>query len=200
MRRQSSRRNQSQPKVTPCAYCDKSDGTDLKHLFVHLATAHPQKYFACVPCVERFPTLNLLNEHNVASHPQPEEKFTRSKQKQQQQQQQQVAAKTFPANTTTDAANPVTDNSVSVKNSGGGSGGVKKTGGASRELKNKKLAVKSTKMGVKRSARLQSKSGDGGQKVTRRQKNAVRAEESVVKTSTSINPYPQFDSFFQVSF
>lgn len=185
MRRQSSRRNQSQPKLTPCAYCDKTDGSDLKHLFVHLATAHPKKYFACVPCEERFSTLALLNEHNAELHPAPEEKFTRSKQKQ--------VAKTFTTNTTDTA--PVTDSVSSAKNSSG----VKKQVSAGRELKNKKLAVKSTKMGVKRSARLQSKSGDGGQKVARKQKSAVRAEESVVKTSTSINPYPQFDSFFQVS-
>lgn len=104
-------------------------------------------------------------------------------------------ARTITTNTTTDTA-LVTDSVSSVKNGSG----VRKTMSAGRELKNKKLAVKSTKMGVKRSARLQGKSGDGGQKVPRKQKSVVRAEENVVKTSTSINPYPQFDSFFQVSF
>lgn len=103
----------------------------------------------------------------------------------------ETTAKTF---SITDPA--MTDSVSSVKSGAG----VKKTVSAGRELKNKKLAVKGTKIGVKRSARLQSKGGDGGQKVTRKPKSVVRAEENVVKTSTSINPYPQFDSYFQVSF
>lgn len=193
MRRHSSRRYPTQPKLTPCPYCDKTDGSDLKLLFIHLATTHPKKYFACIPCEERFSTLTLLNEHNAEIHPVPEEKLTRSKQK--------LVAKTITTNSTTDTT-AVTDSSSNNSSSSAKNGsGVKKTVSAGRELKNKKLAVKSTKMGVKRSARLQSKGGDGGgQKVARKTKSAVnRTEESVVKTSTSINPYPQFDSFFQVS-
>lgn len=103
----------------------------------------------------------------------------------------ETTAKTF------SITDPAMTDSVSSAKSGAG---VKKTVSAGRELKNKKLAVKGTKIGVKRSARLQSKGGDGGQKVTRKPKSVVRTEENVVKTSTSINPYPQFDSYFQVSF
>lgn len=184
VRRLSSRRYQNQPKLTPCAYCDKSDGSDLKQLFVHLATTHPKKYFACVPCEERFSSLAVLNEHNSEHHPPVEEKITRSKQKQ--------------AATTAAVVTVIPDITIGpeVKSVSG----VKKTVSAGRELKNKKLAVKSTKLGVKRSARLQGKTGDGGQKVVRKPKSAVRAEEGLTKSSTSINPYPQFDSFFQVRY
>lgn len=116
VRRLSSRRYQQ--KDSSCAYCDEADADsgDLKRLFAHLAAVHCDRYFACAPCEERFPTEMALREHNAEAH--REAPSARQKE-------------------------------------------VKRKAVARELRSSRKPAVKSTKVGVKRSARLQSKTGEG---------------------------------------
>lgn len=217
-RRQSSRRFPSQETLTNCIYCDKLNNTDhsLKQLFVHLASVHPNRYFACVPCGDRFATLPLLNDHNATVHttvtpdiapseaPSPVEKtetenavkLTRSKK-----------SKSI-SDVSDEGIVKATEDvvvSVSSKKLEKIKGAQqKKTAACHRELRSKKLAVKSTKIGGKRLTRLQhrvleaSKTYKKQTKTTKPTEDTSKAPEKPHRSSASINPYPQFDSFFQV--
>lgn len=70
LRRVSLRKSQNVFTSTPCIYCDKFTSTEhtLDQLFDHLVHNHANKYFACLPCQERFLNIGHLNDHNISCH------------------------------------------------------------------------------------------------------------------------------------
>lgn len=215
-RRSSSRRFPSQQTSTNCSYCDKLNGTEhsLNELFEHLVSTHSNKYFGCLPCGDRFPTLPLLTNHNATAHPCKEDlkpteidampqqtsqnssdemngsvvKITRSKKR-----EENTIPKYENDQRTLESRKKI-DKLKGVK---------KKTIITSRELRSKKSTLKNLKIGLKRITRLQSKSTEASKckkriKTDEKTEDTKTNEKQVSNRSVSINPYPQFDSFFQV--
>lgn len=220
-RRVSSRR-QNQLTATPCVYCDKLNGTEntLRDLFQHLVDEHPGKYFGCLPCGDRFLTSSLLADHNAVVH--------RSR--------VDADANTLPAlpkasvvpRTVGGAKDEeeveeipvkVTRSRMKPKPEGldklGKPAAGKKKSTKLKDLRTKKLSVKSSKIAMKRreSKRLQeiAKGTDTQKKrrpkpVEKKSSNAGKAEptnstKSTEKTKanpTCVNPYPEFDNFYRV--
>lgn len=222
--RLSTRRFHTQHSYTACIYCDKlnTNSHTLKELFLHLVTVHSNKYFACLLCEYRFASLSLLNDHNSANHKKidlPEKiqslpnnnanvhrtsedslstkkdeyacRVTRNK-------KIKLSSDSSPASTENEIEHTVTKKLNKDKHI------QKKLLGSSRELRSKKIIAKNTKIGVKRNARLQTKMVENS-KPKKSAKNLSKSEENSPKDlerqsclSTSTNPYPQFDSYFQV--
>lgn len=217
-RRQSSRRFPTQETLTNCIYCDKLNKTDhsLKELFVHLASAHANKYFACVPCEDRFATLPLLSDHNATVHtttktpdiapseaPSPAEKTETENNAVKLTRSKKCSNKT---NLDASEETIVKSEDVLLSVSSKKVDKIKKKSvTCHRELRSKKLAVKSTKIGGKRVTRLQHKVLETSKTYKKQTKTSSKSTEDASKnsekphrSSASINPYPQFDSFFQV--
>lgn len=143
--RRCSSRFQNQQSATACGFCNTLNNTNhsLNDLFQHLVNNHPTKYFGCITCEERFPSLNLLQEHNLQLHggnlTRKIDNKTRFKNKNKTKDdhhqhhhhhQQQIEYKTR-----------IQNRKVQSKHL----------------QQNKKVGVKSVKLGVKRTTRLQTK-------------------------------------------
>ncbi|XP_044267587.1 uncharacterized protein LOC123013236 [Tribolium madens] len=208
LRRVSLRKHQNFLTNTLCNYCDKFGSTEhtLKDLFKHLIESHSNKYFGCLLCEERFLNSAHLLEHNISHHnfvPKNEEtsdlndsvshlnetsakplevqeevpvKITRRKQRTRNENKVTVVG-----------SNEDTNKSTNVKN-----------------LRSRKLTVKSSRMIIKRSKRLQAKLGETKKKrkdVIEKKKNDRQeqiSEKSAKALPSHVNPYPEFDHFYQV--
>lgn len=214
--RSSTRRFHTQPSYTACVYCDKlnTNNHGLKELFLHLVSVHSNKYFACLPCEDRFSSLPLLNDHNSLNHRKVDllkqtellstidiidDKALLTKQTKNicrvtRNKKTKLNCDTTSALTEAELENAVTKKSSKDK------GTQKKF----RELRSKKLITKSNKICVKRNTRLQTKIVESS-KHKKSTKHLNKAEETSSKDiekqsslQTATNPYPQFDSYFQV--
>ncbi|CAH1236586.1 unnamed protein product [Diabrotica balteata] len=199
--RRLSSRKQNQLTVTPCIYCEKlgSSENTLKDLFQHLINEHSDKYFGCLPCEERFVTNSLLSDHNVSHHPPvPEinEKAPAKLALTEDRSVKEVSVKLTRSKTKPKAE--ATDNPERAKKS------IRAKNAKLKELRSKKLTVKSSRIALNRreSKRLQAIS-DAQKK--KRQKPAERGKqtnvnksEPVAEKSSCINPYPEFDHFYRV--
>ncbi|RZC39519.1 microtubule-associated protein futsch, partial [Asbolus verrucosus] len=226
LRRVSLRKHQNCLTSTPCIYCDKFTSTThtLKELFEHLIVSHSNKYFGCLSCEDRYYDFSHLTDHNALCHnlrtlnqetptvfednggtlnaTQPEcqkiqENFfletTRSKQQKTKFENKlfTVNPRKLPGKLKTDVVE--TKKTTNVKN-----------------LRGKKFSVKSSRIIIKRSKRLQAKLNGVQQKkhtkeVDKKDKNSkyeqafsTKLNEKSAKSSNSVNPYPEFDNFFQV--
>ncbi|XP_050497692.1 uncharacterized protein LOC126878827 [Diabrotica virgifera virgifera] len=199
--RRLSSRKQNQLTVTPCIYCEKlgSSENTLKDLFQHLINEHSDKYFGCLPCEERFVINSLLSDHNVSHHqPVPEinEKAPAKLALTEDRSVKEVSVKLTRSKTKPKAE--ATDNPDRAKKS------IRAKNAKLKELRSKKLTVKSSRIALNRreSKRLQVIS-DAQKK--KRQKPAERGKqtnvnksEPVPEKSSCINPYPEFDHFYRV--
>ncbi|XP_014098959.2 uncharacterized protein [Bactrocera oleae] len=62
-------------KYPGCTYCKRSRTNqieasikDLNDLFIHFIDCHPDKYFGCKTCVQRFPNISKLSQHLQTIH------------------------------------------------------------------------------------------------------------------------------------
>lgn len=224
-RRVSSRR-QNQLTVTPCVYCDKLNGTEntLKDLFQHLINEHSSKYFGCLPCEDRFLTSSLLADHNAISHqpnaPQtdnrdssnPEQATVKSLIMENVKVVSEEKIEEIPVKITRSKMKPKPEEEDKNKKLVTGN---KKKSTKLKELRSKKLSVKSSRMALKRreSKRLQAiaKLTDTQKKKRPRpaekknsnpgkteQTNSTKSTEKIKTNPTCINPYPEFDNFYRV--
>lgn len=200
-RRLSSRKLQSQFTTTACFYCDKLPVEhSLRQLFEHLISTHSLKYFGCLLCEERFLNQIQLNDHNAKHHnssQREQKKFQNTKIKTDNEE----ADERRQGNTERSTGNEQKSAKITVKK--------KKTTTNSkpppRQLRNRKqVTIKASKVGSKRSKRLQSAQN----KVSVRKKKAKvvetsKSDENALKITdkvktTSVNPYPEFDNYYRV--
>ncbi|KAI4466259.1 hypothetical protein MML48_3g00014015 [Holotrichia oblita] len=209
--RRSSSRFQSRFTTTACIFCKKLNNADhsLDDLFKHLVEKHSSKYFACVACQERFIFKTHLEEHNLRQHERKEE-ITSSDGKEEEASEIDDARRNY--RLVEDSRLGIETVKTKHKTK------IKKYSelheenmtlnrpnlrmSVRKELRKKKVGVKSTKTGVKRNTRLQTKVTNAQTKSptkkrikTRNEKNSESAEKS---SSSCINPYPTFDAYFRV--
>ncbi|XP_044752097.1 uncharacterized protein LOC123311995 [Coccinella septempunctata] len=201
-RRLSSRKLQSQFTTTACFHCDKLPVEhSLRQLFEHLVSAHSQKYFGCLLCEERFLNQIHLNDHNTKLH------------NLSQKEHQKVHLVNIDDESKNDEANrtsSTTEDSKgkeqkSTKNNAKKKKSTTNAKPPPRQLRNrKKVTVKASKVGLKRSKRLQSAQN----KVPVRKKKtkaveSAKSDEITSKTTdkaktSAVNPYPEFDNYYRV--
>ncbi|GJQ67297.1 hypothetical protein Trydic_g8197 [Trypoxylus dichotomus] len=207
--RRSSSRFQSKFTTTACIFCKKLNNTDhsLHDLFKHLVEKHSNKYFACVTCEERFVFRTHLEEHNLQNHEQKERNDYNKEEA--STYNGAIPSRNYPTeDSTSDISTVKTKHKTKIKKESDFDGEELTINrpnlrmSVRKELRKKKVGVKSTKTGVKRNTRLQTKvtsaqtkSSTKKRTKTRNDKNSEPTEKS---SSTSINPYPTFDAFFRV--
>ncbi|KAK9870640.1 hypothetical protein WA026_008202 [Henosepilachna vigintioctopunctata] len=201
-RRLSSRKLQSQFTTTACCYCDKLPAEhSLRQLFDHLISDHSERYFGCLSCEERFLNLSLLNDHNANVH----SDFS--------MQRRQKTSRLIEIEKDLEKSDTISDQ----KDDNYKESNQKLTRSMTkdkdthphikpslRQLRNKKIAIKASKIGLKRSKRLQAAQA----KVQVRKKRtstfeSMKLEETTSKPpekakNPSVNPYPEFDNNYRV--
>ncbi|CAH0557351.1 unnamed protein product [Brassicogethes aeneus] len=194
--------------ATPCVHCDKLNNTEhtLKDLFQHLTTEHSNKYYACSPCEERFLSPAQLTEHNASNHPNktvvtPPETPTGRK----EMPAVEESAEDTPQKVTRSRLKLSESSAEPKKPPSGG-----KKSDKSKDLRGKKLSVKTSKIALKRSKRLQAKDPientklkrsrqpNNGKTVEGTSSNTKPNEKPGKSTFNCVNPYPEFDSFYRV--
>lgn len=191
--RRCSSRFQNQQSTTACSFCNTLNNTDhsLNDLFQHLVNNHPTKYFGCIPCEERFPNVTLLQEHNLLLHglndtikkKDDKTRFKNNKNKNKDEQDQ--------------IQQHYVDNNKRVQNKR-----------IQTKIQNKKVGVKSVKLGVRRTTRLQTKILEMSAKnIKKRSKNnklkndpstssATTTTSSTTKKDERPQPRPTFNFSF----
>lgn len=231
-RRVSSRRQNQQLTVTPCVFCDKLNSTEntLKDLFQHLLNEHSNKYFGCLPCEERFLTAIYLTDHNSRQHeiqlpqthvkrdplPSNSDTFSRCPSTDETIKMEDITVEEVAVKVTRSKMNSKSEDPSNSEENEVNSLLTKKKSAKLKELRNKKLTVKSSRITIKRreSKRIQAitKSVETQKKkrikpsekkaITKpkpEQTNSTNMVEKTAKSvSTCINPYPEFDSFYRV--
>lgn len=200
--RRSSSRFQSRCP-TACTFCRKLNNTDhdLNDLFRHLVEKHSNKYFACVPCEERFVFKTHLEEHNLQNHEPFKDESSACN--------GAIPSQDYPTEDATEINTVKTKHKTKIKKESSEPEEEESTRpnlrmSVRKELRKKKVGVKSTKAGVKRNTRLQTKVTNAQPKPTNQKKRTKtrneksNKEESSEKSSTSVNPYPTFDAYFRV--
>lgn len=201
-RRVSSRRQNQQLTVTPCAYCDKLNSIEktLKDLFHHLVNEHSSKYFGCLPCEERFLTVSHLNEHDSSKHEMPQEETSRSEcsptsnskttvkilQPQESSSTAESTSTEIPVKVTRSKTKPKTEDATVPETEKLKKLVNKKKSVKLKELMNKKLGVKGTRMTIKR---RESKRIQAIAKLTETQKK--RRTKPTDKKTTNAKPKPE---------
>ncbi|KRT81304.1 hypothetical protein AMK59_5242 [Oryctes borbonicus] len=206
--RRSSSRFQSKFTTTACIFCKKLNNTDhsLHDLFKHLVEKHSNKYFACVACEERFVFKTHLEEHNLQNH---EQEKTVDDKEEASSYNDTILSQNYPAEDSISEISTVkTKHKTRIKKDSDVDSEDLRTNrpnlrmSVRKELRKKKVGVKSTKTGVKRNTRLQTKVTNAQTKSATRKRTKTRndknSETNEKSSSTSINPYPTFDAFFRV--
>ncbi|XP_057667518.1 uncharacterized protein LOC130900726 [Diorhabda carinulata] len=200
--RRLSSRKQNQMTVTPCFYCEKLNTTEntLKDLFQHLVNEHSDKYFGCLQCEERFFTNSLLSDHNTLQHPiapsLPEKIRAKDAPIEDATLDNEVTVKLTRSKTKPKTES--TENSEPTKTA------IRSKNAKLKDLRSKKLTVKSSRIALNRreSKRLQAISDAQKKKrqkpVERGKQTAVNKTEPAPEKSSCINPYPEFDHFYRV--
>ncbi|XP_063901496.1 uncharacterized protein LOC135121091 isoform X2 [Zophobas morio] len=222
LRRVSLRKHQNLFTCTPCIYCDKFTFTErtLKDLFKHLVENHANKYFGCLSCEMRFVNFSHLTDHNVLHHKlvvATEElstncenlfdSFNSPSYVEVEENRKEILG------TTTSKKQKVNKSKVilgKIKNGGFSIEDSNKTYNI-KNFRTKKISVKSSRMILKRSKRLQAKLNSTGKKQRTKNYNEKKKndrleqpftsklnERPIKSTSNFVNPYPEFDNFFQV--
>ncbi|XP_045471992.1 uncharacterized protein LOC123678807 [Harmonia axyridis] len=201
-RRLSSRKLQSQFTTTACFHCDKLPVEhSLRQLFEHLISAHPQKYFGCLLCEERFLTKLQLNDHNTKLHDLSQKDLQNSH-----------PGKVSKGSENSDEAKKTSTGINEEKKDKEQKTSVNpdkkkktiKSKTPPRQLRNKKkVSIKASKVGSKRSKRLQSAQNKVPSKKKKTKTVTPKSEESTSKTTdrvktTPVNPYPEFDYYYRV--
>lgn len=170
--RRFSTRFQNQPSITACSFCSKLNHSNhsLNDLFHHLLKNHSNKYFGCLPCEERFQTSALLQEHNSAFHgilvtPKPERTkylLIRTNPKREEEERNKNKA---------DLKSKVQKSQIHQRN-------LRRTKQIQvKQLQNKKISVKSGKLGVRRTTRLQTKILETTKNIKKRSKHKLKSEQ-----------------------
>ncbi|XP_017782925.1 PREDICTED: titin homolog [Nicrophorus vespilloides] len=207
-RRSSSRIQQTSTTSTSCLFCHKLVSTDqeLEDLFDHLATEHADKYFGCLRCKERFTQLTHLEEHNEEAHGIKRE----------------IKVQSFeePSDLTVSTGSAIIDSVIKTRHKSkiklepeasdnkqivkklspspsSSSSSTSKVALSQKDLRGKRIALKSTKLGIKRSTRLQNKVIPAKPKKKPKEKPAEEPKPEP-KVPPNENPYPTFDAFFRV--
>ncbi|KAL1490385.1 hypothetical protein ABEB36_013093 [Hypothenemus hampei] len=183
--RRVSARRQNSLSPTPCGHCDKLNASDhtLNDLFEHLVQDHSSKYFGCLSCKERFTSRGHLIDHNNSMH--------------------------FIEQTSLRINLPHLEEEEDVLTRSKVRNKPEDIDFKRKKLKNKKISVKSSKVALKRSKRLQQQQNQGKDSEGQTQKKRRDRKPSVVnKIDTNVkqkcelvpcvNPYPEFDSFYRV--
>lgn len=215
-RRLSSRKINTQQKFTTCVYCGQMNTNDysLKELFSHLISVHSNKYFACYSCEDRFPSSLLLKDHNLLNHKEvlfSDRKLLGNVNEKSTENINEVLLSegdedvkritrnkkiNVKSDTCNDSLKQDMEKSV-VK--------LNKSLACNKELKSKKLLAKNARIGIKRNTRLQIKLLQNSKNSKKMRKPLVKLNQVNLKSikkqvnqPISINPYPEFDSLFQV--
>lgn len=214
--RRSSSRFQSKFTTTACIFCKKLNNSDhsLNDLFKHLVEKHSSKYFACVPCQERFVFKAHLDEHNLRHHADERKEEIPLGRKEEASEVYGEERKGYPVEDARLDINIVrskhktrikkeeeeTEEVVAEENMALNRPNLRMS--VRKELRKKKVGVKSTKTGVKRNTRLQTNKVTNAQNKPPTKKRMKKNSESVEKPSSSssscVNPYPTFDAYFRV--
>lgn len=194
--RRVSARRQNPLSTTPCLHCDKLNASEhtLNELFEHLVQEHSAKYFGCLFCKERFKSSSHLADHNIAQH------FTEApgllKEPEPVPRENEVPTKLTRSKVRNKPEEP-----LDVEENCGVSKRKKDT--KLKELRAKKIAVKTSKIALKRSKRLQQQASEHEAQKKRRDRKphyeTTSSSKSLEKSKVlCVNPYPEFDSYFRV--
>ncbi|KAF7281341.1 hypothetical protein GWI33_004827 [Rhynchophorus ferrugineus] len=193
--RRVSARRQNQLSTTPCGYCDKLNNSEhtLSDLFRHYVQQHSTRYFGCLTCEDRFLTLAHLSDHNSAKHQLDEKIDVNPAEKDQfvgegirELTRGRVRAKME------EVAEPAQDSKRKNK---------------VKDVRGKKIGVKTSKIALKRSKRLQAQAKEMEMQKKRRDRkhannhktdNGSGNKQQEKAKSACVNPYPEFDSFYRV--
>ncbi|KAL3281305.1 hypothetical protein HHI36_004516 [Cryptolaemus montrouzieri] len=202
-RRLSSRKLQSQFTTTACFHCDKLPVEhSLTQLFEHLVTEHSQKYFGCLSCEERFLSQSLLSDHNAKYHasPQKRQKSTSVLKIQKEVNKDEETKETTNINEEDKGISQKLTRSMAREKTK-----PPQNKSSLRQLRSKKIAIKASKIGLKRSKRLRATQTKVPVRKKKRTKvvETTKLEETTTKTTekakaNSINPYPEFDNYYRV--
>lgn len=182
-KRRQSTRLQQHVTLLKCDYCDKFNTNQHKDLFQHLIVKHSQQYFGCLVCEERFLNEIQLNDHNNALHRSDNEEKS----------DKVVAVEE-------EEKMPVKLTRSRMKNK------------LEEDKRVRKVAVKGSRIALKRSKRLQSKVPEMPKQPPKRttRKNERKQPETMEMNNEKpsaiqqqnqpncINPYPEFDHYYRV--
>nr|XP_008194267.1 PREDICTED: uncharacterized protein LOC100142155 [Tribolium castaneum] len=193
LRRVSLRKHQNFLTNTLCNYCDKFGSAEhtLNDLFKHLIDSHSNKYFGCLLCEERFLNAAHLLEHNISQHnfvPKSEETPDLN------DTVSQLNDASVESRVQEEVPVKITRRKQRTRNENAGSNDTNV-----KNLRSRKLTVKSSRMIIKRSKRLQAKLGETKKKRKDVVEKKKERQEQITKAPPShVNPYPEFDHFYQV--
>ncbi|XP_050306627.1 uncharacterized protein LOC126743536 [Anthonomus grandis grandis] len=207
--RRVSARRLNQLSATPCGYCDKFNDTEhtLNDLFQHLAQEHSGKYFGCLQCEERFLNSTQFVEHNSIKHFTEKPTLMVLLPNASSQIEQLGAGGTEEEEVTHKLTRSKLKSKLSEESSVKSEERVlpkQKKKSKLKELREKKITVKSSKIALKRSSRLKQQAKDPQEtqkkrrdKTGKQQLNSAAKQLDKSKTAC-INPYPEFDHFYRV--